>query len=66
LGFFFSARLQSGSQSVYPEHPDVFQTGVKWIPLSDLGKILILPEIQCRIFPSPKPEHPIDYYHLKS
>jgi ADP-ribose pyrophosphatase YjhB (NUDIX family) len=66
LGLFFSARLQSGNQPVFPQHPDAFQTGVKWIPLSDLENILLLPKIHCKIFQSLKMEHPIDYYHLQS
>ena len=33
----------------YPDNPDPYQTGVKWIPLSELDHIVLFPNIKKQI-----------------
>lgn len=45
IGVMFDCRLKPGSVPRLPEKPDPNQTGVKWIPLSELKNVWLLPEI---------------------
>ncbi|MGM0854249.1 MAG: NUDIX domain-containing protein [Bacillota bacterium] len=48
LSLFFSCRRTSRT-SLSPSQPDPSQTGVRWIPLSELHSIVLYPKIHDRI-----------------
>ncbi|MFK7696768.1 NUDIX domain-containing protein [Paenibacillus sp. HJGM_3] len=56
VGITFECQLIAGSTPQLPETPDPKQTGVKWIPISELNTIQLYPEINQDI---------IDYYEGK-
>jgi len=45
VGITFRCELKPGSTPALPDKPDPNQTGVKWIPLSELHSIQLYPEI---------------------
>ncbi|MEK5399064.1 MULTISPECIES: NUDIX domain-containing protein [unclassified Paenibacillus] len=45
VGVTFSCKLKAGSNPRLPESPDSKQTGVTWIPISELHSIQLYPEI---------------------
>ncbi|MFY0743046.1 NUDIX domain-containing protein [Solibacillus silvestris] len=45
LHLIFECTLKNGSIPKLPEYPDLYQTGVKWIPIEELDSILLLPNI---------------------
>jgi 8-oxo-dGTP diphosphatase len=45
VGITFECELKAGSNPKLPEIPDLKQTGVKWIPISELQSIQLYPEI---------------------
>src|SRR5262245_8479266 len=49
LSLIFDCRLSKNSQPQMPEDPDPNQTAVKWIKLSDLPSVELLPHISDRI-----------------
>jgi 8-oxo-dGTP diphosphatase len=49
LHLIFDCTLKEGSVPGMPKHPDPNQTGVKWIPLSELENIVLYPQIQSQI-----------------
>jgi 8-oxo-dGTP diphosphatase len=54
VGITFECELKAGSTPKLPQKPDPHQTGVKWIPISELHTIQLYPEINQDI---------IDYYN---
>jgi 8-oxo-dGTP diphosphatase len=54
VGVTFECKLKEGSEPTLPEKPDPKQSGVKWIPISELHSIELYPEINQDI---------IDYYN---
>ncbi|MBT2691272.1 NUDIX domain-containing protein [Bacillus sp. ISL-47] len=46
LGLMFECKLREGSIPMMPANPDVNQTDVKWVPLSDLKNIVLYPNIK--------------------
>ncbi|NOU68831.1 NUDIX domain-containing protein [Paenibacillus sp. LMG 31461] len=53
VGITFKCELNSGSYPKLPQKPDPNQTDVKWIPISELHRIQLYPEINQDI---------VDYY----
>jgi ADP-ribose pyrophosphatase YjhB (NUDIX family) len=51
IGLVFRCDLASGSEPRMPEPGDDFQTGVRWIPLAQLGAIRLLPEQMAKRLP---------------
>ncbi|GAA0327824.1 NUDIX domain-containing protein [Bacillus carboniphilus] len=49
LGLMFDCKLVDGSTVRQPAQPDPFQTGVKWIPLSELENIVLYPNVKKQI-----------------
>jgi 8-oxo-dGTP diphosphatase len=49
LHLIFDCALKQGSVPGMPERPDPNQTGVKWIPLSELDSITLYPKIKAHI-----------------
>ena len=49
LSLIFDCQLSKNAQPHLPEKPDEYQTGVKWIKLSDLESIELLPHISDQI-----------------
>lgn len=49
LSLIFDCKLRPGSIPRMPDHPDLNQIGVKWVPLSDLDKIVLYPNIKSHI-----------------
>jgi 8-oxo-dGTP diphosphatase len=49
LSLFFDCRINSGSKPSLPDTPDLHQTGVEWIHLSELDSITLYPKIQTHI-----------------
>jgi ADP-ribose pyrophosphatase YjhB (NUDIX family) len=49
LSFIFECRLSGGAKPAMPDRPDPNQTAVKWIKLSDLDAVELLPHIADRI-----------------
>jgi 8-oxo-dGTP diphosphatase len=45
VGITFECKLKEGSEPRMPENPDPKQTGVKWVPISELHSIQLYPEI---------------------
>jgi 8-oxo-dGTP diphosphatase len=50
LGLMFDCNLVRESTPKLPENPDTNQTGVVWIPLSDLHNIVLYPNIKEQIY----------------
>ncbi|MEX2103925.1 MAG: NUDIX domain-containing protein, partial [Bacilli bacterium] len=49
LHLMFDCTIKEGSIPAFPENPDPNQTGVKWIPLSQLDEIVLYPNIKQHI-----------------
>ncbi len=49
LGLIFACALREGSQPRLPDHPDLNQTGVRWVPLANLSNTPLLPHISERL-----------------
>jgi 8-oxo-dGTP diphosphatase len=49
IGLIFECRLQKGSRPAMPAAPDANQTGVRWVPLSELDRIVLYPNIKRHI-----------------
>jgi ADP-ribose pyrophosphatase YjhB (NUDIX family) len=49
LSLIFNCRLSKGARPQMPDRPDVNQTAVKWIKLSELESVELLPHIADRI-----------------
>lgn len=49
LSLIFDCTLKAGSSPGMPEKPDKNQTGVKWIPLSELDRVVLYPNIKKHI-----------------
>ena len=45
LGLVFAATLRSGVAAGRPSRPDAGQVGARWVALSDLGSVALLPRI---------------------
>ncbi|NMH74774.1 NUDIX domain-containing protein [Bacillus sp. RO2] len=56
LGLMFECNIKEGCIPRMPTKPDPNQTGVKWIPLTDLDKVILYPNIR---------EHILDYVENK-
>ncbi|MCG1022935.1 NUDIX domain-containing protein [Sutcliffiella horikoshii] len=46
FGLMFDCTLKEGSTPRLPPDPDPNQTGVKWIPLSELDQVILYPNIR--------------------
>lgn len=49
LSIIFECKLKNGSSPRLPQNPDPYQTAVKWIPIKELGSILLIPNINRQI-----------------
>jgi 8-oxo-dGTP diphosphatase len=49
LSLIFDCQLSKNAQPALPEKPDAYQTGVKWIKLTELESVELLPHISDRI-----------------
>jgi len=49
LSLMFNCKIKDGSIPHFPSNPDPNQTGVKWIPLSQLENIILYPNIKEQI-----------------
>ncbi|MBW3113121.1 MULTISPECIES: NUDIX domain-containing protein [Bacillaceae] len=49
LSMFFSCNRTDYHSTLSPSQPDPTQTGIKWVPLSELHSIVLYPMIQDRI-----------------
>jgi len=49
LSLFFECNKKAGSIPSFPELPDPNQTGVKWVKLSELHNIVLLPNMKNHI-----------------
>ena len=49
LSFLFQCQLLENQVPKMPGNPDPHQTGVKWIPLKELGNIVLLPNLGQRV-----------------
>lgn len=56
LGLMFECKIKNGFAPKLPANPDPNQTGVKWVPLSELHHIILYPNIK---------EHIINYAENK-
>lgn len=57
LSLMFDCTIKEGSEPAFPENPDPNQTGVKWIPLTQLDEIVLYPNIRKEI---------VEYAHNRS
>jgi len=48
VGFVFRCGLAIGSEPHKPEPGDTFQIGLRWVPLDDLPRTRLLPEVMAR------------------
>ncbi|UAL49570.1 NUDIX domain-containing protein [Sutcliffiella horikoshii] len=46
LGLMFECNIKEGCKPRMPADPDPNQTGVKWIPLTELDKVILYPNIK--------------------
>ncbi|WP_404468243.1 NUDIX domain-containing protein [Sutcliffiella horikoshii] len=46
LGLMFDCNIKEGCKPRMPANPDPNQTGVKWIPLTELDKVILYPNIK--------------------
>ncbi|WNB91027.1 NUDIX domain-containing protein [Bacillus sp. NEB1478] len=60
LGLMFECKIKEGFSPKLPENPDSNQTGVKWIPLSELHNIILYPNIKEHIIEYSKNKRNID------
>ena len=49
MSFIFECTLKAGSRPAMPARPDPNQTAVKWVPLDELGEIVLLPNLGERV-----------------
>lgn len=49
LSLMFDCKIKEGSSPAFPASPDANQTGVRWVPLSALGSIVLYPNIKEQI-----------------
>lgn len=49
LSMFFSCKRTDLHSTLSPSQPDPTQTGIKWVPISELHSIVLYPMIQDRI-----------------
>lgn len=49
LFIIFECRIQDGSEPCMPIHPEINQTGVRWIPVNKLNEIKLVPNIAIEI-----------------
>jgi 8-oxo-dGTP diphosphatase len=49
LGLMFECNIIEGSTPRLPKDPDPNQTGVRWIPLTEINKIVLYPNIKKQI-----------------
>lgn len=49
LSLLFDCKIKAGNAAGMPQNPDVNQTGVRWIPLSQLQNIVLYPNIKDQI-----------------
>ncbi|RBW67558.1 NUDIX domain-containing protein [Bacillus taeanensis] len=60
LGLMFDCSIKDGLTPQLPSHPDPNQTGVKWIPLSELNDIVLYPNIRKHIVEYAKNKRNLD------
>lgn len=56
LCLMFECVIKEGSHAKMPDNPDPHQTGVRWVKLSELHKIILYPNMK---------EHILEYAHNK-
>ncbi|TYS52042.1 NUDIX domain-containing protein [Bacillus infantis] len=56
LCLMFECIIKEGSHAKMPDNPDPHQTGVRWVKLSELHKIILYPNMK---------EHILEYAHNK-
>ncbi|UOQ84663.1 NUDIX domain-containing protein [Gracilibacillus salinarum] len=49
LHLIFECTLKNNSVPRLPQHPDLHQSAVKWIPLEELDSVLLIPNIKQQI-----------------
>lgn len=49
LGLMFEYQISEGSMPKMPSVPDSNQTGVRWVPLSELANIVLYPNMKAYI-----------------
>ncbi|MDF2036076.1 NUDIX domain-containing protein [Cytobacillus oceanisediminis] len=73
LGLMFECQLMEGSSPEMPSAPDPKQTGVRWVPLSELSNIVLYPNMKDHILEYVKhkrnidliEEHTLDVYPME-
>ncbi|AND40866.1 NUDIX domain-containing protein [Cytobacillus oceanisediminis] len=60
LGLLFECQLREGSLPKMPSAPDPNQTGVRWVPLSELANIVLYPNMKAHILEYVKDKRNID------
>ncbi|MBN8202967.1 NUDIX domain-containing protein [Bacillus sp. NTK034] len=61
LGLMFECQLREGSLPKMPSDPDPNQTGVRWVPLSELANIVLYPNMKAQILEYVKNRRNIDF-----
>ncbi|WP_370222192.1 NUDIX domain-containing protein [Cytobacillus sp.] len=61
LGLMFECQLREGSLPKMPSNPDPNQTGVRWVPLSELAYIVLYPNMKAQILEYVKNRRNIDF-----
>ncbi|KQL32941.1 NUDIX hydrolase [Bacillus sp. FJAT-25509] len=69
LSLMFRCHIKEDSIPTMPLNPDPNQTGVKWVPINELDKIILFPNIKAQIIKYAKGKHQnnrlIEEYKLK-
>mgnify|MGYP001027088491 CR=1 FL=1 len=61
LSLLFDCKIRAGSAAGMPQNPDANQTGMHWIPLSQLQSIVLYPNIKKQIIDYAQNKRNIDF-----
>lgn len=62
IGLMFECTLKSGEEPKMPAVPDPNQTGVRWVPLTELDSIILYPNLKEQILAYAANRRNIDFY----
>ncbi|GGD55829.1 NUDIX domain-containing protein [Paenibacillus nasutitermitis] len=61
LNLIFECTLKKDSHPMMPDRPDPSQSGVRWIPLAELGSVMLFPNIREHIIRYARQRHAVEF-----
>ncbi|OCA83126.1 NUDIX hydrolase [Bacillus sp. FJAT-27225] len=61
LGLMFDCKIKEGSIPMMPEQPDLYQTDVTWVKLTELKNIVLYPNMKDQIIAYSKDKKPLGF-----